>query len=505
MPARLTRRQLLQAGLVASAGGVMLDSRTARALMFGEAPGSKVDAMLVEDRRVENVLEIFLFGGLSQYESLYCVEEYGAGDSTQFHAFPTATIEQCLGACAVSGSPNLLESFAQDANGMSVKLGPFALPLRQRPDLLERLRVCVTAHDLEPHEAAVPMALTGRTVGHSAMAGLGASVERFFRERDPSHDAPHAYVLRPQSPVLFDVTRPSVATGLHPASTRPLAITIDAPANIGVLLERQNLGADRERFDNLVSANIQRFGDRLRWNGGDRVRSIRLSDLETAAATVRSSEAIREVLKPDVLQLLATDRCGKQVAHDSTTTSLKLAAYLLTHPTAPARHVCVVDGGFFDTQEAAAQAGGYDSHDDNCVVQSRNLYNLLSSLAGIINEPGETDPGKLNLDKTLVILNTEFGRTPEAQGTGRGHWPYGYPVAYLGGPIRNDNRGIYGATEPDARASTFVTPREHRVAALMALGIWPFAPESYNVSDVQEAGGEADAARSVAERVLGVT
>jgi hypothetical protein len=502
---KFTRRDLLRLGALAGVGGTLLDARPARALLFGEAPADKIDSMLVEDRRVTSVLEVFLFGGLSQYESLYCVEEFGQGDGTQYHAFSQASIEAALGDCGVSGAPQLLENFATDANGVSVKLGPFAIPLRQRPDLLERLRICVTAHDLEPHEAAVPMALTGRPVGHSASAGLGTCVQRFRRERDPVRETPHSYVLRTQSPVLFDLTRPATATGLHPTSARPLTITIDASTNVASLLERKKLGADRDRFDALVAANVQRFDDRLRWKGSDPVRSVRLSDLHNAADTVSAADVIREVLKPELLQPISSDRCGKLVAHDSTATSLGLARYLLTHPTDPAGYICLIDGGYFDSSEDPSQAGGYDTHDENIVVQSRNLFGLLTNLCAIINQPGENDPTKLDLDRTLIVLNTEFGRTPgNSGGSGRGHWPYGYPVAYLGGPIRNDNRGVFGSIGADARAIEHVSQREHRLATLLSLGIWPFSPESYNVSDVDGANTESGAARSVVERVLGI-
>lgn len=499
----ISRRDLLR--LAALSGvGTMLDARPARALLFGEAPTNKGTSMLAEDRRVDSVLEIFLFGGLSHYESLYCIEEFGKDDGKQFYAFPTAAIESSLGDCGITGSPELLQHFGVDADGRSVKLGPFAMPLRQRPDLLERLRICVTSHDLEPHEAAVPMALTGRPIGHAASAGLGTCVQRFRRERDATRETPHSYVLRTQSPVLFDLTRPATATGLHPTSARPLAITIDTPTNVAVLLERKKLGGDKAAFDSIVSANVDRYSERLRWKQGEPLRSIRLSDLRNASDTVHAADVIREVLKPELLLPVTSEHCGKQVAHDATATSLDLARYLITHPTSPASYICVVDGGYFDTGEVPSQAGGYDTHDDNLLVQSRNLYGLLSKLASIINAPGESDPTKLDLDRTLIILNTEFGRTPDPQGTGRGHWPYGYPVAYLGGPIRPENHGVFGALLGDATAGLHITQREHRVAALLALGIWPFSPESYNVSDVTDANSEAGAAASVIERVLGV-
>jgi uncharacterized protein (DUF1501 family) len=50
------------------------------------------------------------------------------------------------------------------------------------------------------------------------------------------------------------------------------------------------------------------------------------------------------------------------------------------------------------------------------------------------------------LNETLVVIGTEFGRTPGAQGSdGRDHHPYGFSVALAGGGIKG---GLaYGATD----------------------------------------------------------
>src|SRR6185369_15562947 len=152
--------------------------------------------------------------------------------------------------------------------------------------------------------------------------------------------------------------------------------------------------------------------------------------------------------------------------------------------------------------------GGYDTHGENSHTQARNLGHMLDSLMGLINKPGEGDPNKLDLDKTMIVLTTEFGRTPYAQngGKGRNHWPYGYPITLIGGPIRAANKGVFGACGADGRAvGTVSSPQENRIAALLALGIWPFAQESYNVSDVPGATNEANAAALVKKRQLGFT
>ena len=121
-----------------------------------------------------------------------------------------------------------------------------------------------------------------------------------------------------------------------------------------------------------------------------------------------------------------------------------MAAHLLTHPTSPAAHCMVIDTGLRE----ADGGGGYDTHNETPFTQARNLNNFFNSLLPLVNKPGETDPNKIDLNKTMIILNMEFGRTPGLQkttNTGRNHWPYGYTQVYIGGPITKAQRGVYGA------------------------------------------------------------
>ena len=67
-----------------------------------------------------------------------------------------------------------------------------------------------------------------------------------------------------------------------------------------------------------------------------------------------------------------------------------------------------VNGGFLQVTGAA---GGYDTHDYCAETQARNLFATLKALMDVIAAPGDTAPDKINLDETLIILNTDFGRT----------------------------------------------------------------------------------------------
>lgn len=516
----MRRRDFLKFGAAAGAGAALAGAvpglirpRRASAAPFGEFPDEAADVALPAEMQAKNVLEIFLYGGLSVWETLYLVEAYGRPDDPdypgeQFYTFTgggSGSVEQALAACEFPDTEPLGQFFATDALGAEVALGPFAHRLRLRSDLLDRMRIVVQYHRLEPHEAAVPQALTGKPLGQPQAAGLGAHIQRYFVDRaGPSRAAPYSYLFATGG-LPGDNVSAAVSTGMHPGVARPLAINITNAERFAELLGRAEVGPldSRDRYDQLMDVYVDQYRQRLRWSGaGESVRSPRFDDLAVAVESVGNVDAIRAVMDQSLFVPIGGLACNESSSFDVPAMSLRAARHLLKHPTEGARYVCVSDIGLRE----ASGGGGYDTHTSNSTDTARNFDNLLRSLTAIINQPDEGDPEKLNLDETLIILNTEFGRTPWAQGggSGRNHHPYGYVSLFLGGPIREGQAGIYGAIGPDGIADSYVKPAENRIAALLALGIWPFSPEAFAVSDVSGAGSEATAAQLVTERILGI-
>ena len=495
---------LLTAGVGGATTATLLGEQEASA--FGEIPSGAEASAVSEGLRAQSILEVFLYGGVSQHESFYCVDAFGQSDSTGWWTFfSSGDVQAAAAQCGYTGP--LLQDFAKDSDGNQVQFGPFVMPLRDRPDVMDRVRVAVTHHDLEPHEGAIPLALAGRGLGHPALAGLGSHIQRYFLDRNTQPGrAPFSYVLLSSNPGFpTDNLRSATATGLHPGAARPLSLKVGAQGDIGALLARGTVGQNRSAYDALMKDSIARYNARLtRPGASEPLRSPRAFELTSAADSIAHADAIAAALESKYFDNVGGSECGDTAVTDSTTMSLALATHLLTHPTAPAKYVCVVDGGLLQ----ADGGGGYDTHSECSHTQSRNLGHTLKALMSLINKPGESDPDKLDLDRTMIVLTTEFGRAPTAQGTGKGrnHWPYGYPITFIGGPVRAASKGVFGACAADGLATkTSSTPQENRIAALLALGIWPFAPESYNVSDVPGATNEAEAARLVKERQLGIT
>lgn len=465
---------------------------------FGAFPAGSEAVMLPPGLRAKRVLEVFLYGGLSPWETLYFVRNYGVSDGTQYYTFASGN-DAMLTKCG-AGAFATDRSFATDSLGANVELGPFANRLFMRTDVTDRMRIVVQKHTLEPHEAAVPQALTGRPVGQPAAAGLGAHIQRARIELAESsvRASPYSYVFATGG-LSSDNVAAAAAPGMHPGAARPLLIKTDNAAGFTDLLKRNTVGAGRAHHDALVDAYASQYETRLRWPTGERVRSARTDDFNVAFNNSKRVDAISNVLSGDLFASVGGNSCGTSKTKDIPLMGLSAAAKLLTHPTEPASYVCVSDTGLYE----ASGGGGYDTHTDNARDTAVNFDHMLKSLLAIINAPGESDPNKLNLDDTLIILNTEFGRTPVAQGsTGRNHHPYGYVTAFIGGPTK---KGIAGAIGADGKAQEFASPAQNRIAAMLALGIWPFAQEGFAVSDVAGASGEVDAATRAMAACLGRT
>src|SRR5688500_5297583 len=105
----------MRLGAAGAAGAVFLGrGGSARASAFGEVPERYRDEALPEGLRAKRVLEVFLYGGLSPWETLYFVEEYGRPDDpmyprTQFYAFSGSgpdAIETAMTTCGFpTGEP----------------------------------------------------------------------------------------------------------------------------------------------------------------------------------------------------------------------------------------------------------------------------------------------------------------------------------------------------------------------------------------------------------------
>ncbi|MDF3066791.1 MAG: hypothetical protein K0R38_2392 [Polyangiaceae bacterium] len=531
--ARVNRRDFLRASALGGAAsfGAATWARRGNALTFGEVPTLAQSSLLPAALRVENVLECYLFGGLDPWDSFYCRPGLGEVGGTFAYTAYDHLIKASEGCGFDNAGSEPFTYFAKDSAQEEIFFGPYMRRLLTRPDVMKRLRVVITRHRDVLHEYGSALASTGRAFGNPAGAGLTTHVNRYFVDRDSSSNRvlPYAYDLSTGGGTFTaGVPIGFAAQGLHPSRARPLQIRVDDLARMQRLLARPNVGTttERGRYDALIEEYFHQYEQSLRPRaGGEILRAPQFEDLRQAFSKQAQTDLIRGVvLENEVAPLMTPAMCRQVVAGldgepqfvngDGTSPGnggnlpamgLALATRLLTHPTHPAKYCVVSDIGV----KQADGGGGYDVHSEGPWRQASNLNNLLEHLLGFVNAPGQADPRKLSLDKTLIILNTEFGRSPGPQSPGRmgrAHWPHGFAQIYIGGPIREGGAGCHGHIDEAGNATTFATPAENRIAALLALGIYPFDGEgvAFSPADVQAQTEGAGAARSVIERIFGL-
>jgi hypothetical protein len=89
---------------------------------------------------------------------------------------------------------------------------------------------------------------------------------------------------------------------------------------------------------------------------------------------------------------------------------------------------------------------GWDTHANNLEFTQANLATLDPALAALLEQ---LDQRQL-LQRTVVVVAGEFGRTPRLNGlSGRDHWPHGFTMALAGRNIRGGV--VVGETAPQPK------------------------------------------------------
>ncbi len=87
--------------------------------------------------------------------------------------------------------------------------------------------------------------------------------------------------------------------------------------------------------------------------------------------------------------------------------------------------------------------GGWDHHDNIRTAMNSQLPKFDQAFAALIRDLDQRGM----LDSTLVMVTTEFGRTPKINATaGRDHYPKVFSIALAGGGIKKGY--IHGASDP---------------------------------------------------------
>ncbi len=139
--------------------------------------------------------------------------------------------------------------------------------------------------------------------------------------------------------------------------------------------------------------------------------------------------------------------------------------------------------------------GGWDTHNNNFETVERNCATLDQALSALIEDLRI----KELLARTVVLLCSEFGRTPTINGNnGRDHWPRVWSAVIAGGGIVGGR--IIGASTPDGAevASDPVTVSGLHATLCKCLDLDAkavhYAPDGRPIRVLQDASGQPPAA-----------
>ena len=143
-----------------------------------------------------------------------------------------------------------------------------------------------------------------------------------------------------------------------------------------------------------------------------------------------------------------------------------LLARRLTEAGVPIVQVCLAAG---DLNGAAGDM--WDTHGDNFNRLKKRLLPVFDQATSTLLQD-LSDRG--SLDETLVVVMTDFGRTPNINvGAGRDHYPYVYSMAMAGGGIQGGQ--VYGSSDAKGAfpKSLACTPPDVHATIFHAMGISP--------------------------------
>jgi len=113
--------------------------------------------------------------------------------------------------------------------------------------------------------------------------------------------------------------------------------------------------------------------------------------------------------------------------------------------------------------------GGWDTHNDNFNRTANLATDMDQALGALLTDLEQRGL----LSETMVVLTSEFGRTPRInQQDGRDHWPYGFTAFLAGGGVKGGT--VYGKMDKAGRnpeEGKFIDPASLNATIGYAMGL----------------------------------
>lgn len=340
-----------------------------------------------KEGKAKSVIQIFLPGGMAHQES--------------FDPKPNAPIE-----------------YRGEMGFVQTKLPGvfFNECLKQTADIADRLTIIRSmTHGEAAHERGTHNMFTGyRPSPALEYPSFGAVVSHEFGVRN---NLP-PYVMIPTMPTNF------AGTGYLSSSFAPFVLGSD-PASNGFRVQDLNLpqGVDADRF-----TTRRKVLDAVNAHFAAKEKSDQIAAMDTfyqRAYALISSQSAREAFNIDAEPAKIRDEYGRHAAGQRMLLARRL-----------------VQAG---VRFVSLHYGGWDFHNNIKDNTRAQLPAFDQGFATLIRDLERTGL----LDSTMVMVTTEFGRTPKINGTaGRDHWPKVFSVVMAGGGLKKGV--VFGSSDSTA-------------------------------------------------------
>jgi uncharacterized protein (DUF1501 family) len=340
-----------------------------------------------KEGKCKSVIQIFLPGGMAHQES--------------FDPKPYAPIE-----------------YRGEMGSIPTKLPGvfFNETLKQTAQMADKITVVRSmTHGEAAHERGTHNMFTGyRPSPALDYPSMGSVVSHEF---GPRNNLP-PYVCIPTQPTTY------AGTGYLSSSFAPFSLGAD-PANGGFTVQDLNLpgGVDEKRFNtrrNILEAVNDHFAKKEK---SDNVEAM--DTFYQRAYSLISSQKAREAFNINAEPAPIRDEYGRNAAGQRMLMARRL-----------------VEAG---VRFVSLTYGGWDMHVGIKGGMAGQLPPFDQAFATLIRDLERRGL----LDSTMVMVTSEFGRTPKINGTaGRDHWPKVFSIVLAGGGIKKGQ--IYGSSDATA-------------------------------------------------------
>lgn len=288
--------------------------------------------------------------------------------------------------------------------------------LKQTAQIADKLTICRSmTHGEAAHERGTHNMFTGyRPSPALQYPSFGAVVSHEF---GPRNNLP-PYVCVPSLPNVY------AGTGYLSSSYGPFSLGAD-PSSRGFTVRDLSLpgGVDDQRF-----TTRRRVLDAVNGHFAAKEKGDALDAMDTfyqRAYSLLSSDKAREAFNIAAEPAKLRDEYGQNTAGQRMLMARRL-----------------VEAG---VRLVSLTYGGWDMHNAIRNNIQRQMPDFDKAFAALIRDLD----GRGLLDSTLVMVSSEFGRTPKINNTaGRDHWPKVFSVALAGGGIKAGQ--VYGTSDATA-------------------------------------------------------